>query len=171
MNELICLPCASKRNPRHISSLRIEPFSCVTLIPDSSNVSISAAVYRHFCAPEKYSDYCNYKDGVKCGMGAVNQKHPADIPAIVIPSRIANDRKLFDENGPDYKDWNWVVWAGISIQIEFGYSSHWKQRSSWTFHFVTEDTGMFGSNVMMKTLKLYQRKRSLVNEPTFYFTN
>ena len=83
MNELICLPCASKRNPRHISSLRIEPFSCVTLIPDSSNLSISAAVYRHFCAPEKYSDYCNYKDGVKCGMGAVNQKHPLIFPQLL----------------------------------------------------------------------------------------
>ena len=83
MNELICLPCASKRKPRHISSLRIEPFSCVTLIPDSSNSSISEAVYRHFCAPEKYSDYCNYKDEVKCGLGAVNQKHPLIFPQLL----------------------------------------------------------------------------------------
>ena len=82
MNELICLPCAGKRKTRHISSLRIEPFSCITLTPNS-NVKISEAVYRHFCAPERYSDYCNYKNSVSCGHGAVNQKHPLILPRLL----------------------------------------------------------------------------------------
>ena len=82
MNELICLPCAGQRKPRHISSVRIEPFSCIT-IPPSSASKISEAVYKHFCTPERYSDYCNYRDGGKCGMGAVNQKHPLIFPALL----------------------------------------------------------------------------------------
>lgn len=85
LRELICLPCASKRKLRHTSSLRIEPFSCVTLTPpSSSSLKISEALYKHFCAPERFSDYCNYNaNGDSCGFGAVNQKRPLIFPRLL----------------------------------------------------------------------------------------
>lgn len=88
LKELICLPCASKRKLRHASSLRIEPFSCVTLTPppssSSSSLKVSEALYKHFCAPERFSDYCNYKaNGDSCGFGAVNQKRPLIFPRLL----------------------------------------------------------------------------------------
>ena len=83
LNELICLPCASKRRPRHISSLKPEPFSCLTFIP--SGIPTSDAVYRHFCVPERINDYINYGiDGISCcGRGVVNQKTPLILPQLL----------------------------------------------------------------------------------------
>lgn len=78
MNELICLPCATKRKPRHISSLKIEPFSCVTLTSCHSK-TLNEAVYQQFCVPEKFSDYMN----AGCGFGAINQKNPLLFPDLL----------------------------------------------------------------------------------------
>jgi ubiquitin carboxyl-terminal hydrolase 36/42 len=83
LNELICLPCAVQRKTRHISSLRVEPFSCVTLSFDGDE-TISQAVYRHFCAPDRYGDYVNYLiDGTRCGLGAMIQRSPLILPQLL----------------------------------------------------------------------------------------
>ena len=114
MNELICLPCAVKRKPRHISSLRIEPFSCVTLTPTDGSSSINEAVYKHFCVPERFSDYSNYSnDGSKCGLGAINQKNPLLLPELLFlhvsllsESFMKSDRRIgteFELSGPGYR--------------------------------------------------------------------
>lgn len=125
MNELICLPCAVKRKPRHISSLRIEPFSCVTLTPTTSCSSINEAVYKQFCGPERFSDYSNYlKDGGKCGLGAINQKNPLILPELLFlhvsllsETFMKTDQKIETElelSGPGYR------YKLMAVVVHFG---------------------------------------------------
>ena len=145
MNELICLPCAIKKKPRHISSLRIEPFSCVTLTPTSSCSSVNEAVYKHFCGPEKFSDYLNYlKDGGKCGLGAVNQKHPLLLPELLFlhvsllsETFMKTDQRIETElelSGPGYR---YKLQAAVVHVGANGFSGHFicyrrhGRRKSW----------------------------------------
>lgn len=127
MNEIICLPCAVKRKRRHISSLRIEPFSCVTLTPTSSCSSINEAVYIQFCGPERYSDYSNYlKDGGKCGLGAINQKNPLILPELLFlhvsllsETFMKTDQKIetvLELSGPGYR------YKLMAVVVHFGAS-------------------------------------------------
>ena len=127
MNELICLPCAVKRKPRHISSLRIEPFSCVTLTPTSTCSGINEAVYKQFCAPERFSDYLNYlKDGGNCGLGAINQKNLLILPdllflhvSLISETFMKSDQKIETElqlSGPGYR------YKLLSVIVHFGSS-------------------------------------------------
>lgn len=126
MNELICLPCATKKKLRHISSLRIEPFSCITLTP--MNVKIYEAVYKHLCAPEKFSDYCNYKNerrSESCGLGAVNQKRPLIFPQLLFlhvsfltESTLQKSQEIIETeielSGPGY------LYKLVSIIVHYG---------------------------------------------------
>lgn len=84
LNKIICLPCASKRKLRHISSLRVEPFSCLTLTLDDEDGTVNETLYRQFCAPERIGDYINYNlGGNRCGVGAVNQRTPLILPRLL----------------------------------------------------------------------------------------
>lgn len=125
MNELICLPCAVKKKPRHISSLRIEPFSCVTLTPTRTCSSINETIYKQLCTPERFSDYSNYsKDGGKCGSGAINQKNPLILPdllflhvSLLSEAFIKSDQKIETElelSGPGYR------YKLLSVIVHFG---------------------------------------------------
>jgi ubiquitin C-terminal hydrolase len=125
MNELICLPCAIKRKQRHVSSLRIEPYSCVTLTPTSMCTSINESVYKQFCEPERFSDYSNYmKDGGKCGLGAINQKNPLILPELLFlhvsmlsELLMKTDQKIetaLELSGPGYR------YKLLSLVVHFG---------------------------------------------------
>ena len=86
LSELICLPCAAgKPKIRHISSINLEPFSCITLTPNTTDPKeINEIVYKHFCVPERFSDYMNFNYlGGKCGNGAVKQKNPLIFPELL----------------------------------------------------------------------------------------
>lgn len=86
LSELICLPCAAgKHKIRHISSINLEPFSCITLTPSVTDPNeINEIVYKHFCVPERFSDYTNFNFlGGTCGKGAVKQKNPLVFPELL----------------------------------------------------------------------------------------
>lgn len=80
LNELICLPCASKYRKlrRHISSIQIEPFSCLT-ISQFESLTVNELLYRQLCVPERINDYNN--EG--CGLGVINQKSPLILPELL----------------------------------------------------------------------------------------
>lgn len=125
MNELICMPCAIKRNPRHVSSIKLEPFSCITLTltPSTKSTTISEVLYDHFCVPERYSDYCNYKNTIKCGLGAFKQKHPLIFPQLLFLHRslVKNDQIIKTEIeicGPGYR------YKLKSLIVHYGQNGH-----------------------------------------------
>lgn len=75
LNELNCFTCACKRRRKHVSSLNVELFSCITL---TQKETISAALYDYLRVPEKYSDYRN-----ECGKGVIKGKHLLVLPQIL----------------------------------------------------------------------------------------
>lgn len=121
MNELVCLPCATKRKPRHISSLKIEPFTCVTL---SNTLGLNEAIYQFFCVPERFSDYHNSG----CGLGAINQKNPLIFPELLFlhislltetfQKTNATTETVEELSGPGYR------YKLLGLIVHFGLTGH-----------------------------------------------
>ncbi len=79
MSEFVCMQCAVRKRQRNISSIRIEPFTCTSIISDKKD--LNEAVYEHLCIPERLSDYQNDDCRDK---GAVRQKRPLLFPELLL---------------------------------------------------------------------------------------
>lgn len=79
LSEFVCMRCAVKKRQRNISSIRIEPFSCISIVTDKKD--LNEAIYEHLCIPERLIDYQNENCRDK---GAVRQKRPLLFPDLLL---------------------------------------------------------------------------------------
>lgn len=79
LSEFVCMRCAVRKRQRNISSIRIEPFSCLSIV--SEKPTLNEAVYEHLCTPERLADYQNSNCRDK---GAVRQKRPLIFPELLL---------------------------------------------------------------------------------------
>lgn len=79
LSEFVCMTCTVRHRIRNISSIKVEPFTCLSIV--SENSDLNAAVYEYLRVPERLSDYSHQNCRDK---GAVRQKHPLLFPELLL---------------------------------------------------------------------------------------
>lgn len=128
MSEFVCLPCAIGK-VHHISSVKIEPFRCVTLALGACSVEMGVREY--LCDPERVDDYVNYCGDGRCrcgGLGAIRRKNCLKFPellflhlSVLSESFMKRDESIradFELSGPGYR------YELVGMIVHFGSTGH-----------------------------------------------